>query len=195
MVPARGCLPLSLGLSIATAPAITQTKPAAMCSPISARNRGLSDGSGIPPISMGFPFIVVGSRGYHDSCVYDSAGIVKRGCGGQLICIELTYHPVRGRCAILWEIALPAASPQIVTGLQAALPISLIVAVVAEMAMGGEGLGGTTMTALCRLTQRLRQHHRHRRGRQPSHQSAGAHPPPPARVAGGGGLRGSSHDV
>jgi ABC-type nitrate/sulfonate/bicarbonate transport system permease component len=50
------------------------------------------------------------------------------------------------RRAILWEIALPAASPQIVTGLQVALPISLIVAVVAEMAMGGEGLGGTIMT-------------------------------------------------
>ena len=52
------------------------------------------------------------------------------------------------RRAILWEIALPAASPQIVTGLQVALPISLIVAVVAEMAMGGEGLGGTIMTEM-----------------------------------------------
>ena len=50
--------------------------------------------------------------------------------------------------AILWEIALPAASPQIVTGLQVELPISLIVAVVAEMAMGGEGLGGTIMTEM-----------------------------------------------
>jgi ABC-type nitrate/sulfonate/bicarbonate transport system permease component len=52
------------------------------------------------------------------------------------------------RRAILWEIALPAASPQIITGLQVALPISLIVAVVAEMAMGGEGLGGTIMTEM-----------------------------------------------
>jgi ABC-type nitrate/sulfonate/bicarbonate transport system permease component len=52
------------------------------------------------------------------------------------------------RRAILWEIALPAASPQIVTGLQVALPISLIVAIVAEMAMGGEGLGGTIMTEM-----------------------------------------------
>jgi ABC-type nitrate/sulfonate/bicarbonate transport system permease component len=52
------------------------------------------------------------------------------------------------RRSILWEIAFPAASPQIFTGLQVALPISLIVAVVAEMAMGGEGLGGTIMTEM-----------------------------------------------
>lgn len=49
---------------------------------------------------------------------------------------------------ILWEIALPAALPQIMTGLQVALPISLIVAVLTEMAMGGEGLGGTMMQSM-----------------------------------------------
>jgi ABC-type nitrate/sulfonate/bicarbonate transport system permease component len=43
---------------------------------------------------------------------------------------------------IAWQILLPAASPQIMTGLQVALPIALIVAVVAEMLMGGYGLGG-----------------------------------------------------
>jgi ABC-type nitrate/sulfonate/bicarbonate transport system permease component len=43
---------------------------------------------------------------------------------------------------VLWEIMLPAALPQIMTGLQVALPIALIVAVVAEMLMGGYGLGG-----------------------------------------------------
>lgn len=48
---------------------------------------------------------------------------------------------------ILWQILLPAALPQILTGLQVALPIALIVAVVAEMAMGGYGLGGAMMTA------------------------------------------------
>ena len=42
---------------------------------------------------------------------------------------------------------LPAALPQIMTGLQVALPIALIVAVVTEMAMGGYGLGGAMMTA------------------------------------------------
>jgi ABC-type nitrate/sulfonate/bicarbonate transport system permease component len=49
--------------------------------------------------------------------------------------------------ALLWQIMLPAALPQILTGLQVALPLSLIVAVVAEMAMGGYGLGGAMMTA------------------------------------------------
>jgi ABC-type nitrate/sulfonate/bicarbonate transport system permease component len=48
---------------------------------------------------------------------------------------------------VLTQIVLPAASPQIMTGLQVALPLSLIVAVVAEMLMGGYGLGGAMMTA------------------------------------------------
>jgi hypothetical protein len=39
----------------------------------------------------------------------------------------------------VWQIVLPAALPQILTGLQVALPLSMIVAVVAEMLMGGYG--------------------------------------------------------
>jgi ABC-type nitrate/sulfonate/bicarbonate transport system permease component len=48
---------------------------------------------------------------------------------------------------VLRQIVLRAALPQIFTGLQVALPISMIVAVVAEMLMGGYGLGGAMMTA------------------------------------------------
>jgi len=48
---------------------------------------------------------------------------------------------------LMWQVSLPAALPQILTGLQVALPISLIVAIIAEMAMGGYGLGGAMMTA------------------------------------------------
>jgi ABC-type nitrate/sulfonate/bicarbonate transport system permease component len=48
---------------------------------------------------------------------------------------------------VMWQIALPAALPQILTGLQVALPIALIVAIIGEMAMGGYGLGGAMMTA------------------------------------------------
>ncbi|MSO68356.1 MAG: ABC transporter permease [Pseudolabrys sp.] len=48
---------------------------------------------------------------------------------------------------LLTQIVLPAALPQIMTGLQVALPLTLIVAVVAEMLMGGYGLGGAMMTA------------------------------------------------
>ena len=48
---------------------------------------------------------------------------------------------------LLHQVILPAASPQIMTGLQVALPLSLIVAVVAEMLMGGYGLGGAMITA------------------------------------------------
>jgi ABC-type nitrate/sulfonate/bicarbonate transport system permease component len=52
-----------------------------------------------------------------------------------------------GEREILWQISFPAALPQIITGLQVALPIALIVAVVTEMLMGGYGLGGAMMTA------------------------------------------------
>jgi ABC-type nitrate/sulfonate/bicarbonate transport system permease component len=52
-----------------------------------------------------------------------------------------------GEREILWQIAVPAALPQIITGLQVALPIALIVAVVTEMLMGGYGLGGAMMTS------------------------------------------------
>ena len=45
------------------------------------------------------------------------------------------------------EVVLPAALPQIITGLQVALPIALIVCIVAEMKMGGVGLGGAMITA------------------------------------------------
>lgn len=45
------------------------------------------------------------------------------------------------------EVVLPASLPQLLTGLQVALPISLIVCIVAEMKMGGVGLGGAMMGA------------------------------------------------
>ncbi|MEX2126633.1 MAG: ABC transporter permease [Xanthobacteraceae bacterium] len=48
---------------------------------------------------------------------------------------------------LLWQVMLPAALPQIITGLQVAMPIALIVAIFTEMAMGGYGLGGSMMTA------------------------------------------------
>ena len=46
------------------------------------------------------------------------------------------------RRQLLWEIILPSASPQILTGLQVALPVAMIVTIVTEMLMGGQGLGG-----------------------------------------------------
>jgi ABC-type nitrate/sulfonate/bicarbonate transport system permease component len=48
---------------------------------------------------------------------------------------------------LLWHVVLPAALPQIMTGLQVALPLALIVAVLTEMLMGGYGLGAAMMTA------------------------------------------------
>jgi len=48
---------------------------------------------------------------------------------------------------LMWQVALPAALPQIFTGLQVALPIALIVEIVVEMALGGYGLGAAMMSA------------------------------------------------
>jgi ABC-type nitrate/sulfonate/bicarbonate transport system permease component len=48
---------------------------------------------------------------------------------------------------VSWEIVVPAALPQILTGLQVALPTALIVDIVAEMLMGGYGLGAAMMEA------------------------------------------------
>ena len=48
---------------------------------------------------------------------------------------------------LMREVILPAAAPQILTGLQVALPIALIVCVVAEMLTGGQGLGGAMLAA------------------------------------------------
>jgi ABC-type nitrate/sulfonate/bicarbonate transport system permease component len=47
----------------------------------------------------------------------------------------------------MWDVLLPAAMPQILTGLQVALPIALIVCIITEMAMGGYGMGGAMQSA------------------------------------------------
>jgi ABC-type nitrate/sulfonate/bicarbonate transport system permease component len=49
--------------------------------------------------------------------------------------------------AVMWQVVLPAALPMIFTGMQVALPIAMIVAIVVEMVMGGFGLGGAMMAA------------------------------------------------
>jgi ABC-type nitrate/sulfonate/bicarbonate transport system permease component len=51
------------------------------------------------------------------------------------------------RGELVCRVMLPAALPQILTGLQVALPIALIVAIITEMAMGGCGLGGAMLRA------------------------------------------------
>jgi len=52
-----------------------------------------------------------------------------------------------GERQLLREIILPAALPQILTGLQVALPIAMIVTIVTEMLMAGQGLGGAMIAA------------------------------------------------
>jgi taurine transport system permease protein len=48
---------------------------------------------------------------------------------------------------LLWDIVLPATLPQILTGLQIAMPICLVVVLITEMQMGGQGLGDSMLAA------------------------------------------------
>lgn len=112
-----------------------------------------------PIISVGFPMpkiaflpIVALWLGFHDTSkismvVFDAifpvvtatiAGTV--GVERELLWSARTMGASERQ--LLWEIVLPAALPQILTGLQVALPIALIVCIVTEMTMGGVGLGG-----------------------------------------------------
>jgi ABC-type nitrate/sulfonate/bicarbonate transport system permease component len=88
---------------------------------------------------------------------------------------------------ILREVILPAAMPQILTGLQIAMPICLIVVLITEMIMGGQGPWrfNATQCALCRFTGRLRGHRRNRDCRILRHQGDGVHPSSAADLASG----------
>jgi taurine transport system permease protein len=95
---------------------------------------GVFDLSKILMVSFSTVFTVIaaadaGARGVETRLVWSAQSLGARGL------------------AVFWEVALPASMPQILTGLQVALPQSLIIAVGAEMLMGGAGLGGMMMQA------------------------------------------------
>ncbi|MGE3245766.1 MAG: ABC transporter permease [Beijerinckiaceae bacterium] len=50
-----------------------------------------------------------------------------------------------GDSQVLREVILPAAAPRILTGLQVAMPLCLIVVLITEMTMGGRGLGDSML--------------------------------------------------
>ena len=103
-----------------------------------------------PIISAGFPMpkiaflpVVILWLG-----VYDLSKISMVAVEAIFPVVTATIVGIRGvERELLWQIAFPAALPQIITGLQVALPIALIVAIVTEMYMGGYGLGGAMNTA------------------------------------------------
>ncbi|TAK80702.1 MAG: ABC transporter permease [Betaproteobacteria bacterium] len=117
-----------------------------------------------PLISVGFPMpkiaflpIVTLWLGFHDvskitMVVLDASFPVVTAAIAGTMSVERELLWSARNCgargaALLREVVLPAALPQIFTGLQVALPIALIVAIVAEMKMGGVGLGGAMITA------------------------------------------------
>lgn len=115
-----------------------------------------------PLVSLGFPlpkitFLPIFILWFG---VYDSSKVIMVVCDAIFPVIAATVVGAQGverhiiwsarnfgaRERHLWStIILPAASPQILTGIEVALPIALIVAVVGEMMLGGSGLGGAMM--------------------------------------------------
>jgi ABC-type nitrate/sulfonate/bicarbonate transport system permease component len=117
-----------------------------------------------PIISVGFPMpkiaflpIIILWLGLYDVSkisvvVFDAIFPVVTATLAGLACVEKELiwsgrNMGASERELMWQVALPAALPQILTGLQVALPIALIVAIIAEMAMGGYGLGGAMMSA------------------------------------------------
>lgn len=117
-----------------------------------------------PLISVGFPMpkivflpIVTLWLGFQDASkismvVFDAVFPVVTAtiAGAQAVERELAWS-ARSLGAnereLVRDVVFPAALPQILTGLQVALPIALIVCVVAEMLTGGKGLGGAMLAA------------------------------------------------
>ena len=117
-----------------------------------------------PLISLGFPLpkitfmpIFILWLG-----VYDSSKVLMIVCDAIFPVITSTVAGIHGmdryliwsarnlgaREHHLWYTTiLPAAAPQILSGIEVALPIALIIAVITEMMLGGAGLGGSMMEA------------------------------------------------
>jgi len=117
-----------------------------------------------PLISVGFPMpkiaflpIITLWLGFHDlskisMVVFDAVFPVLTATIAATLAVERellwsarNLGATRGE--LLREVVFPASLPQIMTGLQVALPIALIVCIVAEMKLGGVGLGGAMITA------------------------------------------------
>ncbi len=118
-----------------------------------------------PIISVGFPMpkiaflpVVVLWLGFHDlskiaMVVFDAIFPVLTAtiAGTAAVQRELLWS-ARSMGAserqMLREVLLPAAFPEVLTGVQVALPIALIVCIVAEMMTGGIGLGGAMIKSM-----------------------------------------------
>lgn len=115
-----------------------------------------------PLVSLGFPlpkitFLPIFILWFG---VYDTSKVIMVVCDAIFPVITATIAGAQGvERQIIWSarnlgarerdlwstIILPAAAPQILSGIEVALPIALIIAVVGEMMLGGSGLGGAMM--------------------------------------------------
>lgn len=115
-----------------------------------------------PLVSLGFPlpkiaFLPVFILWFG---VYDTSKIVMVVCDAIFPVITATIAGAQGvERQLIWSarnlgarerdlwftVILPAAAPQILSGIEVALPVALIITVVGEMMLGGSGIGGAMM--------------------------------------------------
>jgi ABC-type nitrate/sulfonate/bicarbonate transport system permease component len=95
---------------------------------------GLGDTSKIALVTLACFFIIV------TNSYAGAAGVDKH-----MLWAARSLGSTRRR--ILTQIILPAATPQILTGLQIALPMAVIIALAGEMIMGGGGIGSQLLVA------------------------------------------------
>jgi taurine transport system permease protein len=95
---------------------------------------GLGDTSKVALVVLACFFIVV-TNSY--------AGAV--GVDKHLLWAARSFGVSRGK--LLRQVVLPAATPQVLTGLQIALPMAVLITVASEMLMGGGGIGGQLLDA------------------------------------------------
>lgn len=118
-----------------------------------------------PLISLGFPmpkiafvpiFLLWFGTGFTTEVISVAIAVIFPVCaaataGAQAVDRTLLWSAASlgtGRFGLLWRVVLPAAVPQILTGLQIGLPLALITTVVVEMLMGSTGLGGAMLQAM-----------------------------------------------
>jgi sulfonate transport system permease protein len=129
---------ITIGAAIGTSPALRaylgpmleflRPLPASATIPVAIALLGLTDGMVLAVVAFGalWPVLIATIHGFS--------------------AVEPRLHEVgralrMSRVAVVWKIALPSASPDILAGMRLGLTIALILSVVCEMIAGRDGLG------------------------------------------------------
>lgn len=135
---------VALGAAIGTSPRLRtylapmleflRPLPASATIPVAIAILGLSDGMVLAVVAFGalWPVLLATIHGF--SAVEPRLYEVSRALG-------------LSRASVIWKIALPSASPDILAGMRLGLTVALILSVVCEMIAGRDGLGNWILLA------------------------------------------------